>query len=88
MQHSLPAVKQVGWGDKCDAQNSTFSLRKGESVSLSCLSWGEFLHLYFALTTSSVSYLITEILELNQLPTLMKFLFKWSSLDVTRRSLE
>ena len=88
MQHSLPAVKQVGWGDKCDAQNSTFSLRKGESVSLSCLSWGEFLHLYFALTTSSIDDLITEILELNQLPTLMKFLFKWSSLDVTRRSLE
>ena len=88
MQHSLPALKQVGWGDKCDAQNSAFSLRKGENFSLSCLSWGEFPHLYFALMTSSISYLIIEILELNQLPTLMKFLFKWSSLDVTRRSLE
>ena len=64
------------------------SLRKGESVSLSCLSWGEFLHLYFALTTYSINDLIAEILELNQLPTLMKFLFKWSSPDVTRRSLQ
>ena len=88
MQHTLPALKQVGWGVKCDAQNSASSLRKGESFSLFCLSWGEFLHLYFALTTSSINYLGIEILELNQLSILIKFFFKLSSLDVTRWSLE
>ena len=86
MQHALPALKQVGWGNgvKCDARNSVLL----ECSSLFCLSWGEFLHLYFALTTSSINYLIIEILELNQLPILMKFFFKLSSLDVTRWSLE
>ena len=69
-------------------KNSASSLRKGESFSLFCLNWDEFLHLYFALTTSSINYLIIEILELNQLPILMKFFFKLSSLDVTRWSLE
>ena len=87
-QHSLPALKQVGWGVTCDAQNSASSLRKGGSFSLFCLSWGEFFHLYCALTTSSINCLITEILELNQLPILMKCFFKLSSLDVTRWSLE
>ena len=63
MQHALPALKQVGWGNgvKCDAGNSVLL----EGSSLSCFSWGEFLHLYFALTTSSINYLIIEILELN-----------------------
>ena len=66
MQQSLPALKQVGWGNgvKCDAGNSVLL----ESSSLSCFIWGEFLHLYFALTTSLINYLITEILEQNQLP--------------------